>query len=148
MEVLWGMVVFGPFLAPLGAYLLGCLIRRRSFARQRFAPVGSYYAFLAGAVAIAALLGVIRDEPPLDKMGVLFAFFFVGVIFWGLGLLLGLAVLFIELKRGPMITHFCRGCGYDLTGNISGVCSECGAVISWEQREVLGRQRPGLGSQE
>ncbi len=26
-------------------------------------------------------------------------------------------------------TNQCRGCGYDLTGNVSGVCPECGTPV-------------------
>ena len=36
-------------------------------------------------------------------------------------------------KRG-----LCVGCGYDLTGNVTGVCSECGAAIDPKQAEATG----------
>ena len=32
------------------------------------------------------------------------------------------------LDRRPRPPHCCQACGYDLTGNTSGVCSECGAA--------------------
>ena len=35
-----------------------------------------------------------------------------GILFW--------------LDRGRMPAHCCQGCGYDLTGNTSGACPECG----------------------
>jgi hypothetical protein len=31
----------------------------------------------------------------------------------------------------------CRACGYDLTGNVSGVCSECGAPTGEQPAESL-----------
>jgi len=34
------------------------------------------------------------------------------------------ALIFWRDRRIP--PHFCQSCGYDLTGNVSGVCSECG----------------------
>ena len=37
------------------------------------------------------------------------------------------AVLFWRARR-PLPGH-CRKCGYDLTGNVSGVCPECGEAI-------------------
>ena len=36
-------------------------------------------------------------------------------------------------KRG-----FCANCGYDLTGNVTGVCSECGVAIDAEQASATG----------
>ncbi len=54
----------------------------------------------------------------------------------------GLAVFFVVLSGLPFYTAWkddgderdavdgrCRGCGYDLTGNASGICPECGATI-------------------
>jgi len=32
----------------------------------------------------------------------------------------------VERLLNPML---CKGCGYDLTGNVSGICSECGRPI-------------------
>jgi hypothetical protein len=37
-----------------------------------------------------------------------------------------------RLRRG-----LCEKCGYDLTGNISGVCPECGAAASWDETQGL-----------
>ena len=40
-------------------------------------------------------------------------------------------------RRQPPPGH-CQKCGYDLTGNVSGVCPECGTPIKARSRE--GRQ--------
>jgi hypothetical protein len=32
-------------------------------------------------------------------------------------------------RRHRYASHCCQSCGYDLTGNISGICSECGSTI-------------------
>lgn len=45
-------------------------------------------------------------------------------------LLLGLLIVFVERRRVRSST-LCR-CGYNLTGNVSGVCPECGTVVSSE----------------
>ena len=31
-------------------------------------------------------------------------------------------------RRGKVLVGCCRRCGYDLTGNVSGVCPECGSA--------------------
>ena len=36
----------------------------------------------------------------------------------------------VERSINPML---CTGCGYDLTGNISGVCPECGCPVDARQ---------------
>jgi len=53
--------------------------------------------------------------------------FFCGSPLWLLLLItvLPIAVSFWR-RRWPMLGH-CRTCGYDLTGNVSAVCPECGA---------------------
>ena len=37
------------------------------------------------------------------------------------------AYLFYRDRRYPR--GHCQGCGYDLTGNVSGVCPECGRAV-------------------
>jgi len=48
--------------------------------------------------------------------------------------LLTMAVAALVLvRREPVVRHdgsSCRSCGYNLTGNVSGKCPECGAVVS------------------
>lgn len=54
--------------------------------------------------------------------------------FWLAGLMLGAYPLVVFIK-GPVRRWrhgkqgHCRQCGYDLTGNVTGVCSECGATL-------------------
>jgi hypothetical protein len=55
---------------------------------------------------------------------------YIGV--FGLGcLLLAGPIIAMDLLAFARIVHsrFCARCGYDLTGNVSGVCSECGTRI-------------------
>ena len=37
---------------------------------------------------------------------------------------------FVALRRAQVPTLACLYCGYDLTGNVSGVCPECGTAIT------------------
>ncbi len=40
-----------------------------------------------------------------------------------------------RLRRERLPVGLCPGCGYDLTGNVSGVCPECGAAVGASPRE-------------
>lgn len=39
------------------------------------------------------------------------------------------AILWCPIRRRPP-PHCCQHCGYDLTGNVSGICPECGAEVA------------------
>ena len=45
------------------------------------------------------------------------------------GAVAGIAVRRISRKQNRRRLGLCYGCGYDLTGNVSGVCPECGETI-------------------
>ena len=46
------------------------------------------------------------------------------------GLRVGLMGVRDDELLKKLSVHLCRQCGYDLTGNVSGVCPECGTAIS------------------
>jgi len=48
---------------------------------------------------------------------------------WLVVLFLALAVLYLQRYSEPRRTGICSTCWYDLTGNLSGVCPECGTAI-------------------
>jgi rRNA maturation endonuclease Nob1 len=48
---------------------------------------------------------------------------YVGLLLTFLGLIRGLVSSFTDPRY---LAGHCHGCGYDLTGNISGTCPECG----------------------
>ena len=58
-------------------------------------------------------------------------YFSIGIPLWmpamALLALLGAIVAFTRAEYPP---GHCRTCGYDLTGNVSGVCPECGTAIA------------------
>lgn len=84
-------------------------------------------------------LGVAQREvndayyPPLGRYrGHVREFYLTGAA-WPLamGLTLGAlrAVLFIRARRHPVVLNGCKQCEYDLTGNESGRCPECGKGV-------------------
>ena len=53
----------------------------------------------------------------------------VGWLSYGFALL-SAWVLLVRLRRQrPGASHACAACGYNLTGNLSGICPECGTVV-------------------
>ncbi len=64
----------------------------------------------------------------------------------------GLGGQIVGRFRRTRFTHaevdiLCLGCGYDLRGNKSGVCSECGRPVDYRQLRLLGRREGSTGSE-
>lgn len=55
----------------------------------------------------------------------------VTIPFW-LPFVGSLTAMIVLWRRGrrPVLPGQCRRCGYDLTGNVSGCCPECGSVVA------------------
>jgi hypothetical protein len=53
----------------------------------------------------------------------------VGVPLWAIGLAAAFFGLASLVPRRRPESCQCPTCGYDLTGNVSGVCPECGRVV-------------------
>ena len=49
--------------------------------------------------------------------------------FWIPVVLVGLPTVFLWLKDRRISPYHCQRCGYNLTGNVSGICPECGKPI-------------------
>jgi hypothetical protein len=61
-------------------------------------------------------------------------------------LVIGLLAVLRRLKSGEQVNHpLCRKCGYSLTGNVSGVCPECGAEARSGQLSGVGHRSDGKG---
>jgi hypothetical protein len=76
---------------------------------------------VAGACYVAA--PVVRSTWPLMLVALAVAIAFAGVR----------TVLYAkrELPAARRKLGLCERCGYDLTGNVSGVCPECGSGAGW-----------------
>lgn len=48
-------------------------------------------------------------------------------------------------RRRRRLHNLCRTCGYNLTGNVTGVCSECGSAVTMKEgpSKSRGKLRPG-----
>lgn len=80
------------------------------------------------AVFVSVLLGVVALLNALDFLR--FLRYAAGMLFM---LLLGSPVfgamwayMYVEWCNAQVPAHHCVSCGYDLTGNVSGQCPECG----------------------
>lgn len=59
------------------------------------------------------------------------AFVFAAVI--------ALVGVMLALLRPPLPDHVCATCGYDLRGNVLGVCPECGEAVNGSARTAASR---------
>ena len=50
---------------------------------------------------------------------------------WGvIGIVLGTVLFLHAAMHRPRRARACRSCGYDLRGNVSGICPECGTPLA------------------
>ncbi len=64
------------------------------------------------------------------------------VLFWGPPLGIGALGIHLAPHRARYRPGFCQECGYDLTGNVSGICPECGSPLP------EGDEGPGTGPRD
>jgi|GEM_PF-3343719 len=62
---------------------------------------------------------------------------FVNIVYWSALFSLISWLRFKWRRRGAADEPLCDACGYNLTGNTSGICSECGTVIKLEEVSPL-----------
>lgn len=58
----------------------------------------------------------------------------------GVGLLVG-CVWWLAAGRRRAHTNHCMGCGYNLTGNVSGICPECGETVGRDDQACCDNDR-------
>jgi len=57
------------------------------------------------------------------------AFIFGGGYAFATALVVGIPFVVWRRRNRPKPRGHCQSCGYNLTGNVSGICSECGQAI-------------------
>ncbi len=99
---------------PLFGFAIGCWRWGRPILRNKMILLGlaAYYALVVLAV-VARLRGWMElcFLPPLLLVS---------------GLAFGLKLAFTPISDRPHPPGHCKNCGYNLTGNVSGICPECG----------------------
>jgi hypothetical protein len=61
---------------------------------------------------------------------------FLAIPLWPLIVAVAAAGTVLSWRRRPRAGH-CAACGYDLTGNTSGICPECGVPIETKPMEAV-----------
>lgn len=120
-----------PFLILLGAPMLGFACgtawKGRPFARAYLWVVVAYYSVVLGTYGLvfaAIALGA------TEAHAVVSAPQHVGCVLLLAGPIVGiwLVAMAPEIPK-PIDPNVCKKCGYNLTGNVTGICSECGEAI-------------------
>jgi amino acid transporter len=112
-------IVFLSF--PLLGFLfrLYTLRRHRPLRNTKWMWMATYYG-AAAAIVLPAFL--IASGVPLMSC-------IVGLVILA-GPLVGLLIITSEFPASRFPKGKCGSCGYDLTGNVSGKCPECGTIIN------------------
>ena len=132
----WGTITAltaAPFVWLAG--ILAARVARTPALARRFASC-ALAAAIAGSVIWAASPGTI--DHVRGRAGLL-------VGFAGMAIALGVVGRLDRVRRLKS-AHVCYHCGYDLTGNVSGVCPECGAATDEQRRRAAG-ERAAVGAE-
>lgn len=109
---------------PLSAYCHYCIDRKKGTALFK------YLLLISGVYAAACFIIVIGEAAvlyPADLVMGMVAALIGGAVVCGLCMAAGAVAERIFSKRRRFVTgRYCVKCDYDLTGNISGRCPECG----------------------
>ncbi|MEE8170708.1 MAG: hypothetical protein V3T70_09180, partial [Phycisphaerae bacterium] len=98
--------------------------------------------------AYRALIRIVHYAFPTDRFFAELGFFgghvplcfLVQLPYYYVLVLMGLAIR--AKLRPPVSAHCCEECGYNLTGNVSGICPECGTPVTRIQPDRASAQSP------
>lgn len=126
-ESTWSAVFVICLGAPLLGFIIGWILIGYRYLRTRWKWIAGYYAIVLALWALAAYMtGVKGQTSVLPACSILI------VMVWGP--ILG--VLFTFPPKGPRYPEgHCQTCGYNLTGNVSGRCSECGTDVNHQVKQ-------------
>jgi hypothetical protein len=86
---------------------------------------------VSALVAVVDPISSLRLTLGLSEKTTMFALLFL----WAMLMYFSARITYIALRyHHVIIGKNCLDCGYDLTGNVSGICPECGASVRTEQR--------------
>lgn len=105
------------FTAPIAVILLGVIFCGLRFVRNRWIPPLAFY---AGTTVL--LIEAYRNVHSLPHV-------YLAIMWVSFGMPIAIVTPFIVARPTPAAPS-CRKCSYNLTGNISGLCPECGTPVS------------------
>jgi hypothetical protein len=122
VDIVDGLILPATLLAasPLVGFLLGYALAGKKYVRQKWPILVVYY-------SVVVIEVVLLDLP--------YGFELVSCLTFIAGPCLALAFFFMGItSRNALIADklalsLCKNCGYNLTGNVSGICPECGETI-------------------
>ena len=142
--MIWGIALAPVYTIMIVLQVMGLILAKSNGMRI----LRLYYQAIAGLFAllfVSMLVSMIRSDHlnivPGEKLSISSQFTFAGldgglavfIFFYSLILAFYLAFCASQLKRVYLAEmakeNRCRSCGYDLTGNESGVCPECGVRV-------------------
>ena len=107
-------------------FIVGLMI---SMIANWLGSIGLFLCSFPGSIIMYFLQEIFTHRPPWCIPYTLFTVMVINTAFYtGLGTLIGYLVSLHKKKFLEDSLH-CKNCGYNLTGNESGVCPECGTEI-------------------
>jgi hypothetical protein len=125
---LWG--------APMICFGCGMLMKGKRFARANLALFAIYHFILLGSIAVFVASDAADVSLPMAIESISQSFLlFAAPAGPFLGVFFVMRAIFMPATHRRM-PNVCDGCGYNLTGNESGTCPECGKTITVPVRRV------------
>ena len=134
-ELTWIAISAICFGAPLLGSIVSWVLKGNRYLKTRWKWIAGYYGIALALGALAAGLARITGQ----ESALLFCSFYILML---LGPILGLVLFAIPAKWPRHPEGHCQICGYNLTGNVSGRCSECGTDVNHQvEQDELSRNR-------
>ncbi len=134
---MWLAILIGCFCCPILGLVLNRVISRIERPRTRISFAVWYY--LSAFILLCANWMASWNNDPT-------ACWFMFIVALGPGIAFCYVLAAVISRLGPLYPRgHCRRCGYNLTGNVSGICPECGQpIVSPDYCQACGRTLLGL----
>ncbi len=111
---------------PLLAFIAGWWLRGNRYFFAKWWILATYYGLIFLSILVAAATFLLEDYPVNAALAAVVGFLmFVAFVAAMSGPMLALLLVVSEHPSRYPHGH-CQSCGYNLTGNLSGICPECG----------------------
>ena len=114
--------------------IMFCLVSRAY--RSKYDPSAMWIGRIVSALLLVATVLAYSTRPSSSTYGLIFIFVPLWLLCCGV-IILTLSVLVLRLRTEKHLPlGHCQECGYNLRGNVSGVCPECGTKIHSDNEQV------------